>query len=313
MWSARVIVRVDLRRRERSCLVRRLARRPRGRGATAAQASAPKRPLALRAHLLERAHLLPDGHQRPVAAALPESREQRAQCRVHVLPVVSAPCSLSGQALSRPSSARGHSSARPRCSSRPCRRHAAARTRCRCRASAVAAGCRAAGRHRRYDEHYVGLSRITSFSEWAIAEVSDLTLAEANNVSAVAVVGQPSNWMLAAANTGTNATTLIGRTILTDTLPNANVTYGPVTVTNVSSTASSASIGCAIASNTLTPVVGTKRSGRTVLEQVSTRGQTAGARIPTPLERGQRSGLAAFELNGTSAAKRSYRSARRGQ
>src|SRR5207253_9993065 len=57
----------------------------------------------------------------------------------------------------------------------------------------------------------VSLSGVSSFSEWAIAEGSDLTLSKANNVSGSAVVGQSWNWTLTAANTGSPATFTAGQ------------------------------------------------------------------------------------------------------
>jgi hypothetical protein len=95
---------------------------------------------------------------------------------------------------------------------------------------------------------------ITPFSEWAIAEASDLTLSKANNVSGSAVVGQSWNWTLTAANTGSPATFSAGQTIISDNLPNSNITYGTPTVQNVSNITGSANISCSIVSNDLTCV-----------------------------------------------------------
>src|SRR5205085_190461 len=100
----------------------------------------------------------------------------------------------------------------------------------------------------------VRLARVSSFSEWAIAEGSDLTLSKANDVSGSAVVGQSWNWTLAAANTGSPATFTAGQTILSDDLPNSNVTYGSPAVQNASNITGSANISCSITSNTLTCV-----------------------------------------------------------
>lgn len=100
--------------------------------------------------------------------------------------------------------------------------------------------------------NYVQLSGITSFSEWAIAEASDLTLSKANNVAGSAVTGQSWNWTLTAANSGAPATFTTGQTIISDNLPNSNVNYGPVTVQNVSNITGSANINCSIVSNDLT-------------------------------------------------------------
>ncbi|HJT65247.1 MAG TPA: Ig-like domain-containing protein [Pyrinomonadaceae bacterium] len=100
--------------------------------------------------------------------------------------------------------------------------------------------------------NFVSLSSVSSFSEWAMAEASDLTLSKANNVSGSAVVGQSWNWTLTAANTGSPATFTTGQVILSDDLPNSNLNYGTPTVQNVSNVTGSANISCSIASNTLT-------------------------------------------------------------
>jgi hypothetical protein len=100
--------------------------------------------------------------------------------------------------------------------------------------------------------NFVSLSGVSSFSEWAIAEASDLTLSKANNVGGSAVTGQAWNWTLTAANTGTPATFTAGQTILSDDLPTSNLNYGTPTVQNVSNITGSANISCSIASNTLT-------------------------------------------------------------
>jgi|GEM_PF-2237934 len=100
--------------------------------------------------------------------------------------------------------------------------------------------------------NFVTHTGISSFSEWAIAEASDLTLSKANNVGGSAVVGQSWNWTLTAANTGAPATFTAGQTILTDNLPNSNLNYGPVTVQNVQNITGSANISCSIVSNDLT-------------------------------------------------------------
>jgi hypothetical protein len=98
----------------------------------------------------------------------------------------------------------------------------------------------------------VTLSGVTSFSDWAIAEASDLTLSKANNVSGSAVTGQAWNWTLTAANTGAPATFVDGQVILSDNLPNAGLTYGTPTVQNVSNITGNANISCAIAASDLT-------------------------------------------------------------
>ncbi len=94
--------------------------------------------------------------------------------------------------------------------------------------------------------NHVTHTGISSFSEWAIAEASDLTLSKANNVSGSAVVGQSWNWTLTATNTGSPATFTAGQTILRDELPNSNITYGTPTVQNVSNITGSANILCSV-------------------------------------------------------------------
>ena len=100
--------------------------------------------------------------------------------------------------------------------------------------------------------NFVSLSGVSSFSEWAIAEASDLTLSKANNVSGSAVVGQSWNWTLTASNTGSPATFTSGQTILSDNLPNSNLNYGTPTVQNPSNVTGSANISCSIVSSDLT-------------------------------------------------------------
>ncbi|HEX3248034.1 MAG TPA: choice-of-anchor Q domain-containing protein [Pyrinomonadaceae bacterium] len=99
---------------------------------------------------------------------------------------------------------------------------------------------------------FVTHTGISSFSEWAIAEASDLTLSKANNVSGSAVVGQAWNWTLTATNTGAPATFTAGQTIISDNLPNTNINYGTPTVQNVSNITGSANISCSIVSSDLT-------------------------------------------------------------
>src|SRR5688572_21852983 len=100
--------------------------------------------------------------------------------------------------------------------------------------------------------NHVTLTGISSFSEWAIAEAADLTLSKANNVSGSAVVGQSWNWTLTATNTGSPATFTAGQTIISDNLPNSNITYGTPTVQNATNITGSANISCAIVGNDLT-------------------------------------------------------------
>jgi len=100
--------------------------------------------------------------------------------------------------------------------------------------------------------NFVSLSGVSSFSQWAIAEGSDLTLSKANNVSNAAVTGQPWNWTVTATNVGAPVTFTAGQTILVDNLPNSNINYGSPAVQNVSNITGSANILCTITSNDLT-------------------------------------------------------------
>ena len=100
--------------------------------------------------------------------------------------------------------------------------------------------------------NFVNLTGISSFSEWAIAEASDLTLSKANNVSGSAVTGQAWTWTLTASNSGAPATFTSGQTILSDNLPNSNLTYGTPTVQNVSNVTGSGNISCSIVGSDLT-------------------------------------------------------------
>src|ERR1700752_2364054 len=102
--------------------------------------------------------------------------------------------------------------------------------------------------------NHVTHTGISSFSEWAIAEASDLTLSKANNTSNDAVTGEPWNWTLTATNAGAPATFTAGQTIFSDNLPNSNLVYGTPTVQNVSNITGSANISCSITSNDLTCV-----------------------------------------------------------
>jgi hypothetical protein len=124
--------------------------------------------------------------------------------------------------------------------------------------------------------NFVSLSGVTSFSEWAIAEGSDLTVSKANNVSNAAVVGQQWTWTLTVTNAGgASADFTSGQTILTDNLPNSNVNYGTLVV-------SDPNINCSIdGSNDLTCTAGV--SGASIAEagsftvQIPTTATAAGA------------------------------------
>ena len=100
--------------------------------------------------------------------------------------------------------------------------------------------------------NFVSLTGVSSFSPWAIAEGSDLTLSKANNTANAALTGQSWNWTLTATNTGAPATFTAGQTIILDNLPNSNLNYGTPTIQNASNITGSANISCSITSNDLT-------------------------------------------------------------
>jgi len=77
-------------------------------------------------------------------------------------------------------------------------------------------------------------------------QCADLTMTKGNNVTNSAVVGQAWTWTLTVTNGGNaNAVFTNGQTILTDNLPNSNVTYG-------SPSSNNANVSCSIASSNLT-------------------------------------------------------------
>ena len=82
---------------------------------------------------------------------------------------------------------------------------------------------------------------------------SDLTATKTNNVGGATTVGVMWTWTIDVANGGgSDATFAMGQTILTDNLPNANVTYGAATATNFTNITGSANIACTILANDLT-------------------------------------------------------------
>ncbi len=75
----------------------------------------------------------------------------------------------------------------------------------------------------------------------------DLTVSKANDVSGAIFLGYNWTWTLSVQNTG-NADAIFtdGQTILTDNLPNTNMSYGAPSVTNVNDVTGSANISCVI-------------------------------------------------------------------
>jgi hypothetical protein len=88
-------------------------------------------------------------------------------------------------------------------------------------------------------------------SDSVTVTAADLTATKANDVSGITSVGTGWNWTVTAANTGNApATFAVGQTILSDNLPDTNITYGSVSVVN--SVGITGTILCGIASNNLT-------------------------------------------------------------
>lgn len=82
---------------------------------------------------------------------------------------------------------------------------------------------------------------------------TDLTATKTDNVGGHTVFPGPWTWTIHVANVGGAAANFTsGQTILSDNLPNANVTYGPVQVSTLSSGTISGTINCTIAANDLT-------------------------------------------------------------
>jgi hypothetical protein len=82
----------------------------------------------------------------------------------------------------------------------------------------------------------------------------DLTVATSNNVSGATTLGNNWTWTLHVANSSTAATATFtnGQTILTDTLPASNLTYGSPGTGNGTNITNLGNVSCSITSNTLT-------------------------------------------------------------
>jgi uncharacterized repeat protein (TIGR01451 family) len=93
----------------------------------------------------------------------------------------------------------------------------------------------------------------TSGSDAVVVTAPDLTLAKSNNVSGATTLGNNWTWTLTVSNIGNAPANFSNtQTILTDNLPNANVSYGVPTPGTFSGVTGSANISCAIASSNLT-------------------------------------------------------------
>src|SRR4029079_13196326 len=98
-----------------------------------------------------------------------------------------------------------------------------------------------------------GRSDIGAYESTGISP--DLQVTKTNHVGGSITFGNNWTWTLHVSSSGAPATFSDGQTILLDNLPNANVNYGPVSVTNQTNIAGSGSISCSIgAFNDLTCV-----------------------------------------------------------
>ncbi|MGH9720500.1 MAG: beta strand repeat-containing protein, partial [Bryobacteraceae bacterium] len=80
----------------------------------------------------------------------------------------------------------------------------------------------------------------------------DLTIIKSNNAGGNGTVGNPWNWTVTVANTGTApATFTAGQTILSDNLPDTNIAYGATSIVGVVNVTGQANISCSITSNNL--------------------------------------------------------------
>ncbi len=81
----------------------------------------------------------------------------------------------------------------------------------------------------------------------------DFQVTKANNVGGTITLGNTFTWTLTISNTGTMTGTFAdGQTILSDTLPNANISYGSPVIANPNNITNSGNINCSIVSNDLT-------------------------------------------------------------
>jgi uncharacterized repeat protein (TIGR01451 family)/CSLREA domain-containing protein len=99
----------------------------------------------------------------------------------------------------------------------------------------------------------VTLMGVSSFSDWTLSDSSDLTATKTNNVSGTTTLGNTWDWTITVANSGSaDATFTSGQTILSDNLPNSNISYGSTSIVSVTNVTGQANISCSIMSNNLT-------------------------------------------------------------
>lgn len=90
-------------------------------------------------------------------------------------------------------------------------------------------------------------------SDTVVITAPDLTAIKTNNVSNATFLGNTWTWTVRVANAGNaNGIFLGGQTILSDNLPNANISYGATSITNVVNVTNSGNISCSIVANDLT-------------------------------------------------------------
>src|SRR5262249_31838113 len=87
-------------------------------------------------------------------------------------------------------------------------------------------------------------------SDTVTVTAADLTATKTNNVSGTVNLGSNWNWTVTIANTGNAAAAFTaGQVILSDNLPDTNISYGATSIVNVVNVTNSGNISCSIVSN----------------------------------------------------------------
>jgi hypothetical protein len=122
----------------------------------------------------------------------------------------------------------------------------------------------------------------SSDTEPHVVIAPDFTATKTNNVSNSTFLGNSWTWTISITNTGTAAGSFTsGQTILSDNLPNTNISYGPTSISNVVNVTNGANINCAIAGNNLS----CSASGATVTIGATTgRFDVSFTATPTPIQ-----------------------------
>jgi hypothetical protein len=106
-----------------------------------------------------------------------------------------------------------------------------------------------------------------SCSDTVIVSNADLTATKTDDTGGATTLGKSWTWNIHVANAGgSDATFNSGDTVLTDDLPNANITYGTATIANATGVSGTGTLSCSVASSTLTCTA----SGGTVIIGAST-------------------------------------------